>query len=137
MASGTVKAAVETRLQSWASLAQYPFFDENDVAPLPKTLHLTIEYPVANEDRITIGAKPAIFRETGAIRFVIHILNMSGLSSALTAIDSLRDLFREQTLGAGIETFEAPPAVFDKSNRSSTFYLLASVVTYRFDLLKS
>lgn len=135
MASGTVKAAVEAQLASWAALTDYPFFDENDAAPLRKTQYLTIEYPVANEDRVNVGARPAIFRETGSIRFVIHILNMSGLTAAIVAMDSLRDLFREQTLN-GVDTFEAPPAVFDSRNRSGAFYLLASVVTYRFDLFK-
>lgn len=132
MASGTVKAAVEAHLASWVSLADYPFFDENDVAPLPKTQYLTIEYPVANEDRISEGARPALFRETGSIRFVLHILNMSGLTAAMLVMDSLRDLFREQTIN-GVDTNEAPPAVFDASNRRGSFYQLAFVVTYRFD----
>jgi hypothetical protein len=66
MASATVKAAVEARLASWPGLSACPFFDENDAAPNPVGQHLTVEYPVANEDRINIGARPAIFRETGA-----------------------------------------------------------------------
>lgn len=136
MASGTVKTAIETLLQSWSGLSSYPFYDENDVAPTPKTQYLTIEYPVANEDRITRGARPAIFRETGSIRFVLRILNMSGLAAALVAVDSLRDLFREQTLASGIETFEAPPAALGKPNRNGAFYELPFVVTYRFDLFK-
>jgi hypothetical protein len=133
MASGTVKAAVEARLAGWSQIGSYPFFDENDVAPAPQTQYLTIEYPVANEDRITVGARPAIFRETGSIRFVMHIQNMSGLTAAMVDFDTLRDRFREQTLSPGIDTFEAPPAVFDPNNRRGAFYLLASVVTYRFD----
>lgn len=136
MASGTVKTAIETLLQSWSGLSSYPFYDENDVGDSPKAQYLTIEYPVANEDRITIGARPAIFRETGAVRFILHILNMSGLDPAIAAMDTLRDLFREQTLGSGIETFEAAPGVFNPSNRKGAFYELACVVTYRFDLLK-
>lgn len=136
MASGTVKAAVESHLQGWADIAQYPFFDENDAAPAPRTQYLTIEYPVANEDRVNIGARPAIFRETGAIRFVLHIPNMGGLTDALVAVDSLRDLFREQTLAGGISTFEAPPAALGKPNRNGAFYELPFVVTYRFDLFR-
>ena len=135
MASAVVKAAVEARLQTWLGLAAFPFFDENDAAELPSTQYLTIEYPVANEDRINIGAKPAIFRETGAIRFVFHILNMSGLNDAIAIVDTLRDFFREQEFG-GVSTFEAAPAAFDRSNRSGAFYLLPFVVTYRFDLIR-
>src|SRR5215831_17561483 len=100
MASATVKAAVEARLKTWPGISECPFFDENDAAPLPSTQHLTIEYPVANEDRINIGAQPAIFRETGAIRFVVHILSMSGLNDATALVDTLRDFFREQEFGA-------------------------------------
>lgn len=133
MASGTVKAAVEAHLASWSRIGSYPFHDENDVASVPQTQYLTIEYPVANEDRASIGAPPAIFRETGAIRFVMHVQNMSGLTAAMADFDTLRDLFREQTLSAGISTFEAPPAVLDPNNRRGAFYLLASVITYRFD----
>ena len=135
MASATVKAAIEARLSEWPGLAACPFFDENDAAPLPSKRHLTIEYPVANEDRINIGARPAIFRETGAIRFVVHILNMSGLNETIVLVDTLRDWFREQQFG-GVSTFEAAPAAFDKSNRSGAFYLLPFVVTYRFDLVR-
>src|SRR5215831_17312577 len=135
MASAIVKTAVEARLASWPGISAFPFFDENDAAPLPPTQYLTIEYPIANEDRINIGARPAIFRETGAIRFVFHILSMSGLNDTITIVDTLRDFFREQQFG-GVSTFEAPPAAFDKSNRSGAFYLLPFVVTYRFDLIR-
>jgi hypothetical protein len=135
MASAIVKAAVEARLKTWPGLSAFPFFDENDAAQEPKTQYLTIEYPVANEDRINIGARPAIFRETGAIRFVVHILSMSGLNDAIALVDTLRDFFREQEFD-GVSTFEAAPAAFDKSNRSGAFYLLPFVVTYRFDLIR-
>ena len=135
MASAIVKAAVEARLKSWPGLSAFPLFDENDAAQEPKTQYLTIEYPVANEDRINIGARPAIFRETGAIRFVVHILSMSGLNDAIALVDTLRDFFREQEFG-GVSTFEAAPVAFDKSNRSGAFYLLPFVVTYRFDLIR-
>jgi hypothetical protein len=135
MASASVKAAVEARLATWPGLSAFPFFDENDAAPLPSTQYLTVEYPLANEDRINIGARPAIFRETGAIRFVFHVLSMSGLNDAIAAVDTLRDWFREQQFG-GVSTFEAAPAAFDKSNRSGTFYLLPFVVTYQFDLIR-
>jgi hypothetical protein len=90
---------------------------------------------LANEDRINIGARPAIFRETRAIRFVVHILSMSGLNDTIALVDTLRDFFREQEFG-GVSTFEASPAAFDKSNRSGAFYLLPFVVTYRFDLVR-
>lgn len=135
MASAAVKAAVEVRLSTWPGLTACPFYDENDAAPLPSTQHLTIEYPVANENRINVGARPAIFRETGAIRFVVHILNMSGLTDAIVLVDTLRDWFREQKFD-GVSTFEAAPAAFDRSNRSGVFYLLPFVVTYRFDLVR-
>jgi Bacteriophage related domain of unknown function len=135
MASATVKAAVQARLQDWPGRAGCPFYDENDAAPAPKTQYLTIEYPVANEDRISIGARPALFRETGAIRFVVHILNMSGLEDAMALVETLRDFFREQKFG-GVETFEASPPALDKSNRARAFYLLPFVVTYKFDQIR-
>jgi hypothetical protein len=122
-------------LRSGPASRRVLFFDENDAAPSPSTQHLTIEYPVANEDRINIGVRPAIFRETGAIRFVVHILSVSGLNDAIALVDTLRDFFREQEFG-GVSTFEAAPAAFDKSNRSGAFYLLPFVVTYRFDLIR-
>ena len=135
MASATVKAAVQARLQDWLGRAGCPFHDENDAAPAPKTQYLTIEYPVANEDRISIGARPALFRETGAIRFVVHILNMSGLDDAMALVETLRDFFREQKFGS-VETFEASPPVLDKTNRARAFYLLPFVVTYKFDQIR-
>jgi hypothetical protein len=132
MASATVKAAIQSRLATWPGLTAFPFYDENDVAPAPSSQHLTIEYPVANENRISEGARPAVFRETGAVRFILHILNMSGLDATEVQVDSLRDWFREQSIN-GVDTFEAPPAAFDRSNRAGAFYLLPFVVTYKFD----
>jgi hypothetical protein len=110
MASATVKAAVQTRLQDWPGRAGCPFYDGNDAAP-------------------------ALFRETGAIRFVVHILNMSGLDDAMALVETLRDFFREQKFG-GVETFEASPPALDKSNRARAFYLLPFVVTYKFDQIR-
>jgi hypothetical protein len=75
MASATVKAAVQARLQDWPGRAGCPFYDENDAAPAPKTQYLTVEYPVANEDRISIGATPALFRETGANGLAAYLLS--------------------------------------------------------------
>jgi hypothetical protein len=108
--------------------------DENDVADAPQQSFITVEYPVANEDRITVGT-PALFRESGGIRFVIHILNLSGLQQALGWADEIRDLFRDR-LFDGVMTFAAAPPPFSQSNRSGTFYLVPFVVAYHYDITR-
>jgi hypothetical protein len=131
MASLTVKTAVEARLATWINIAACPFVDENDVGESPKHNFITIEYPLANEDRISVGL-PALFRETGGIRFVIYILNLSGLSTALGWADEIRELFRDRQF-SGITTFAAAPPAFDQGNRVGPFYKVPFVVTYHFD----
>lgn len=135
MAGLTVKTAVEARLATWSNITQCPFVDENEVASSPQQTFITVEYPVSNEDRINVGL-PGLFRESGGFRFVIHILNLSGLTTAMGWVDEIRDLFRDVQF-AGIMTFAAAPAAFDKSNKSGAFYLLPFVVTYKYDIVRS
>lgn len=132
MPSADVKTAVEARVAGWTGIGAFPFFDENSAAAAPAKQYLTIEYPVANENRISIGARPALFRETGAVRFVLHVLQMSGIADGNAQADTLRAFFREQKFG-GVETYEASPVAFNPNNRKGTFYLLPFVVTYKFD----
>jgi hypothetical protein len=134
MASLSVKTAVEARLATWVHILNCPFVDENEVANSPLQTFITVEYPVSNEDRINVGL-PGLFRESGGFRFVIHILNLSGFGDALGWVDEIRNLFRDAQF-AGIMTFAAAPAAFDKSNKAGAFYLLPFVVTYKYDITR-
>ena len=132
MPAAAVKGAVEARLADWDGIGAFPFYDENDAAPAPATQYVTIEYPVATEDRITIGAKPAVYRERGTIRFILRVLVADGVDAALASADTLRAFFREQQFG-GVETFGASPVLMNPQNRKGSFYSLPFVVTYKFD----
>lgn len=132
MPSAAVKTAVDARLATWTNIAACPQHDINDVSDSPAARFIDVEYPVSNETRISIGT-PGLFREEGAIRFVIYEGSLTGVATALGYAEEIRDLFRDKEF-AGVTTFEASPPVFDSSITHRGYYPVPFVVTYEYDI---
>lgn len=139
MASKAVQDAIEARLQTWSNLSSCPLADFNEVGTSPRAAFLQIEYPFSEEERIPITAPPALYRETGGIRFVLNIRIGTPLDNARTWVDELRDIFRDKDDFTGVpdlQTEEASPALFDKDNRRGAFWQVPFVVLYHYDYVK-
>lgn len=135
MASKPVSDAFAARLALWANREACPLVEENAVATaeLP---YMEIQFPVATEERMTVGTT-AVYRERGGARFIISIgaFAPGWKDQVLTWIEELRDLFRGQSFG-GVVTQEASPAVIDERNADGTTYRVPFVVLYTFDAIK-
>jgi hypothetical protein len=137
MPSKIVSDAFEAHLATWANFTACPFVDVNEVSNISKPPFIEIEYPVSMENRISVG-KPAVYRESGGARFVITVaLFKPGWKAQVqTWIEELRDLFRSQSLNAGVETYEVSSAVFDDANKNGNRYRIPFVVRFTFDSIK-
>lgn len=139
MVAKAVVDAVEARLgPSWTSIdgTVVPVFGINTTGQTPTdgSPFIEVQYPVANEDQITIGAPGVnVFREDGGIRFVLNIQRGLGVAQGLGWIDELRTLFRAKQFG-GVSTWGASSPVLDNSNDAGMYWTLAFVVLYYFDI---
>ena len=133
MASSAVSTAVEARVA--AGWTRAPIVDPNkgDEVPSDNSAFLTITYPVADEQQISVGAPGSnVFRETGAFRFVLAVPSQTPLGTYLGWMDELRGLFRSASF-AGVETWSAPPVTIDDRNDSGGYFNLSFSVPYQFD----
>lgn len=134
MASKVVMDAVSARIGgTWNG---YPVFDPNTVGdpPADGSRFLAIQYPVANENQITVGSPGAnVFREDGAIRFVYSIPRGVGVGDDIGLLDGLRALFRGKQF-AFVTTYAPSSAVLDDSNDNGNYWKLSFAVPYYFDL---
>jgi hypothetical protein len=136
MASKTVVDAVKARLAAnWSAV---PLLEDNvDTAgPDDGGPYLELQFPVANERQITVGAPGRnVFREEGAFRLVLAIRTGDPLDQALAWIEQLRALFRSKQFG-GVTTWAPSPAVTDDRAyvAGGTRVLLSTSVPYYADL---
>lgn len=133
MPSPYVYEKVHARLGTWSSLAQCPLAETNMPAPSPQASFIEVEFPLSHNDQVSVG-RPAIFREDGAFRLVLHVKLNAGLADAMTWVGELLTLFGSQVFD-GIETFAADPPPFDDNNRRGAHYLLPIVVPYKYDVI--
>lgn len=134
MAHPSVIAAVAARLASGWSHCVVADVD-NAAATPPAVPFLAAEFPVANENQITIGAPGAnVFRETGAIRLVLAVDKGSGGAEWRQWMEDLRGLFRGTQFG-GVSTWAPSSPVLDDRNQDGGFYKLSIAVPYYFDFI--
>lgn len=111
MARQSVIDAVTARLK--ANFTLCPILDQDTASqpPADGSPFMTLQFPVANEEQITIGAPGNnVWRESGAFRLVISVRNGDPLSQANTWLDQARALFRGKQF-AGVTTFAPSPSV--------------------------
>jgi hypothetical protein len=134
MPSGTLVAAVTARLKaSWTETAIVE--DDTTGQGTPDgSPYVTVKYPVAREDQVTIGAPGNnVFRESGVIRLVMSFQTGGGLTQPLALMDRLRALFRGQQFD-GVMTFAPSPAIVDPTNYQGGRFKMSSAVPYYLDL---
>jgi hypothetical protein len=136
MASAAVLAAVEARIATyWAGA----YFSPNTVGdpPIDGTPFLTLQFPLANAEQISIGSPGAeVFREEGGIRLVLSIPRgqANGVTYWTGQLDTLLGHFRAQKFG-GMQTFAPTSPVLDDSNDSGNYWKLSAAIPYYADTL--
>lgn len=139
MASAAVMAAVRARIEALWSRTPVRFPNELDAvagaqAPADGSAFLIVQYPVAVEDQITLGAPGSnVFREEGAIRFVMQVPYGAGLDTYAEWLDELRALFRGKQFD-GVTTYAASPAISDDGNDDGNFWALSCAIPYQYDV---
>src|ERR1700736_428413 len=116
MAGKVVVDAVAARLA--ANWTTTPIVDDDagGQAPWDGSPYVTVEYPVALENQITVGAPGNnVFRESGAFRIKLVCQTGTGLSQPLLWIDQLRAIFRGKQF-SGVTTYAPSPGIVDNSN---------------------
>jgi hypothetical protein len=96
--------------------------------------YVTVEYPVAVENQITVGSPGNnVFRESGAFRIKLICPTGTGLSQPLAWIDQLRAIFRGKQF-SGVVCYAPSPGVIDNSNYAAGKFIISSSVPYYTDL---
>lgn len=140
MASKPVMDAIEAKLSAaWNAIAPaIPISLPNDRqggAPSDASAFLTLEYPVANEEQISIGSPDSnVFRESGAFRVFLSIPIGAGRDPWVGYIDDLRAAFRGQSFG-GVTIFAPSPSATNDKSDDGNYFLVSFAAPYYFDFL--
>lgn len=134
MAGAAVVTAVSARLAAnWAATVIVDA-DETDSGPSDGSAYVTIEYPVSQENQITIGAPGNnVFRESGAFRIVLNSQSGQSTAQALAWIDQLRAVFRGKQF-SGVTTFAPSPGIINNSNYQAGRFVISCAVPYQYDI---
>lgn len=136
MAGRAVEEAVNARLAANWTATPIVADDAVDSGPADGSPYVTVQYPVSQENQITVGAPGNnVFRETGAFRIVLNCPSGPnvGKAQALVWMDQLRAIFRGRQF-AGVTTFAPSPGVENNSNYIAGRYVMSCAVPYQFDL---
>lgn len=130
MAGKVVVDAVAARLAAnWTATAIVDD-DAGGSVPYDGSAYVTIEYPVAVENQITVGSPGNnVFRESGAFRIKVVCQIGTGISQPLDWIDQIRAIFRGKHFGT-ITTFAPSPGVIDNTNYVAGKFVISSSVPY-------
>ncbi|MFC5421953.1 phage tail terminator-like protein [Bosea eneae] len=131
MASLAVITAVKARLAGFPTPLRWP--NESARTPANGSTFVTVQFPVATEEQISFGAPGAnVFREEGAIRFVISARRGVGPERAAEIAEDLRALFRNARFD-GVRCYAPSSPVFDDRGDDAGYFLAAIVVPYDHD----
>lgn len=142
MASKLVMDAVEARLAAnWPNAPAIVLPNQASLVPADGSAFLTLEYPIANEDQISVGSPGAnVFRETGAFRLTLSTPIGVGRVDPATSqdmvgwMDALREVFRGQTF-SGVKTWAPSSVATNDKSDDGAYYELSFAVPYYFDSL--
>lgn len=134
MAGKAVEDAVNARLAANWTATAIVADDTVDGGPPDGSPYVTVQYPVAQENQITIGAPGNnVFRETGAFRIVLNSPSGTGKDQVLVWMDQIRSIFRSKQFN-GVTTFAPSPGIESNANYIAGRFLLTCAVPYQFDL---
>ncbi len=130
-----VSTAVEARLAAhWTRCPVRTLNSTEGDTPADNSAFLVVQYPVGSAAQISTGAPGAnVFRDEGAIRFVLNVETGEGTLRALTWIDELASLFRGK-LFDGVRTDAPSPPVIDDRNDAGGWFSLSFSVPYQHDI---
>lgn len=133
MASKSVMDAFKAQLAAnWATTVIVPD-DQVASGPADGSAYVTLEYPVAKEEQITIGAPGNnMWRESGIARIVLNAPSGSGTDQPFLWMDQLRAIFRGKQF-AGVTTYAPSPGIENASNYEAGRFVMSSAVPYYFD----
>jgi Bacteriophage related domain of unknown function len=133
MAAKAVEDAVNARLKTnWTTTAVVDD-DTTGSAPDDGAPYVTVQYPVAQENQITVGSPGNnVFRESGAFRIVLNWSSGSGKDEPIKQMDQLRAIFRGKQF-SGVTTFAPSPGIETVANYQAGRYVLSCAVPYQFD----
>ncbi|TMQ24154.1 MAG: hypothetical protein E6J90_08850 [Deltaproteobacteria bacterium] len=138
MASLAVSNAVIARINSeWNGGApRCPLSLPNQAFELPPDSgpFLAVQFPVSNEDILELGTKPQLHREEGVVRLVLVTGVNQGTDVALTWLDELRAIFRQQQFD-GVITYAPSPPIEADDNDTGNYYRLSVAIPYQYDLV--
>jgi uncharacterized protein DUF4128 len=128
--------AVTARLKAGFSACPVLDQDTTPQGPADGSTYLVLQFPVAREDQITIGAPGNnVWRESGAFRLVMSVRTGDPLSQANIWLDQARALFRGKQF-SGVTTFAPSPAVqADPEFIGGARVELSSSVPYQSDFI--
>lgn len=134
MAHKDVDAAVRARLA--AGFSGCPVYDEGQTgAPSDASAFLVVQYPFSTSAQITAGdPENNVYRETGGIRFVLSVTRVrTSIEQGRQWAAEIATLFRGKRFD-GVRTYAPTSPVTDDGNDAGSYYKLAWVVPYDFDI---
>ena len=136
MALSAVSAAVEARLAAnWTRTPVRGLNESSGDTPTGSGPFLVVQYPVAQAEQITFGTPGSnVYRDSGAIRFVLNVRRGKGVIEPLTWIDELAALFRGKTFG-GVRTYAPSQPVIDDRNEDGPYFALSFSVPFDHDVI--
>lgn len=133
MASAAVFNAVRTRLDANWSTTPVVYPNEVFTTPADGSAFVQVEFPVADEQQISIGAPGNnVFRDVGTIRLVINIAKGQGLTVANAYAGTLGSLFRGKDFDNVITYAPTPPVYLGVDG---DYAAVSVAVPYYFDLV--
>lgn len=134
MAGKAVEDAVNARLSANWTATPIIIDDTTGAGPADGSAYVTVQYPVGQENQITVGAPGNnVFRETGAFRIILSTQTGNGKDQSIIWMDQLRALFRSKQF-SGVTTFAPSPGIETPANYQASRYVLSCAVPYQFDL---
>jgi hypothetical protein len=134
MPAAAVDLAVNARLAAGWSTTTINLYNIDGDTPPDGSPFVQVDYPVVNEEQITIGAPGNnVFREDGAIRVRLAYPRGSGIREAYQWVDTLRGLLRAAQF-SGVNTWAAGGPALDDSADNGNYVILSFIVPYYYDL---
>jgi len=145
MSSTTVRSLVKSRLENdWPQRGDAEIVDVTNLhidRGVDDSLWVALEFPGGSEEIISMGDPGNnLYREFGVINVHVLVPSGSGATEALTAIESIRLLFRGAEFGTDpnfVRCYGADPATTSDRISPATiegqWYIMTSSIDYTFD----
>ncbi len=145
MSSTTVRSLVKSRLENdWPQRGDAEIVDVTNLhidRGVDDSLWVALEFPGGSEEIISMGDPGNnLYREFGVINVHVLVPSGSGATEALTAIESIRVLFRGAEFGTDpnfVRCYGADPATTSDRISPATiegqWYIMSCSIDYTFD----